>query len=94
MNNDYYKKRIVRILDYFCESDLEILNKFGINIEDRNYTEYEFAIIEEELFIYDCSENNFFSERNKKILFDKKIKEAEFMKLLEKLNKISSEYRF
>ena len=48
----YKNKEIINIREHLDSNDIEILNKLGINIEDRLYTCYEFDIIDGELIKY------------------------------------------
>ena len=61
------KKEIINIREHLDSNDIEILNKLGINIEDRLYTCYEFDIIDGELIKYYLSDD--MDEDEKKSLF-------------------------
>lgn len=52
-NDKYHNKKIIKLINYLNDDEINILNKLGINIENREYTEYEFDILKQELNKYD-----------------------------------------
>lgn len=48
----YYNSEIIYLKKYFTTQDLKTLKKLGINIKDKNYTQYEFDLIKQELWFY------------------------------------------
>lgn len=84
-DNNYYYDKKVDFSKYINENDKKILEKIGILILDKLYSEYEYSQIEEKLFL--CK--NTINSGNKM-----PITEKEYNQLLEKFNKISSEYKF
>ena len=52
-NDKYHNRKIINLIDYLNDNDMNILNKLGISVEDKEYTEYELDIIKQELNQYD-----------------------------------------
>lgn len=76
-NEQYHNKKIIKLINYLTDDEINILDKLGINIEDKKYTEYEFDIIKQKLNEYD---NRFEIEE-----YDEKIK-SDLRKLRKSLN--------
>ena len=66
----YKKKEIINIREHLDSNDIEILNKLGINIEDRLYTCYEFDIIDGELIKYYLSDDMDEDEKKESVPLD------------------------
>lgn len=95
MEKEYYKEKKINMIKYFDDIDICILKKLGINIENRLYSEYEYACIEEEVFLYNFGFENIMHKTDYKrneILKLKKISKKQYHNILEKFNKISSIY--
>ena len=52
-NDKYHNRKFINLIDYLNDNDMNILNKLGISVEDKEYTEYELDIIKQELNQYD-----------------------------------------
>lgn len=66
----YKNKEIINIREHLDSNDIEILNKLGINIEDRLYTCYEFDIIDGELIKYYLSDDMDEDEKKESVPLD------------------------
>ena len=66
----YKNKEIINIREHLDSNDIEILNKLGINIEDRLYTCYEFDIIDGELIKYYLSDDMEEDEKKESVPLD------------------------
>lgn len=52
-NDKYHNRKIINLIDYLNDNDMNILNKLGISVENKKYTEYELDVIKQELNQYD-----------------------------------------
>ncbi|MBQ7411190.1 MAG: hypothetical protein IJW20_07410 [Clostridia bacterium] len=87
----YYTKKIVDFSKYLNQQDLDILKKFGIEIKDQIYTEYEFDLVDEVIFLYYREPG----EKNEKYnIEDIGVSQDEYDRILEKFIQISKEYDF
>lgn len=87
----YRTQKKVDFSIYLNKQDLRILRKFGIEIKDKKYTEYEFSLIDEIIFLY-YRENN---ERNEKYnIEDIGVTQEEYDQILTKFMQISNDYEF
>lgn len=89
-NKNYYDDKIINFKNYLAKDDIVILNKFDIFLEDREYTEYEFDVIEEKIFLYYSDKNK---EELKEFFLKNEINFEQYRLLLEKFNKIASDYK-
>lgn len=91
----YSTKELLDLKKHLSESDFELLNKLGIEIKDKIYTEQELEYLDMDLLAF---------YRNEKEMDEDEIKESkelpenvtrnEYNKLLEKVNNIFVEYNF
>lgn len=81
----YKSEKFIEIFKYFNADDLKKLEKLGIFIKNKLYTEYEYDCIETELLKY-------YNELEK--VEEKNISQESFNILLEKFNNIRSNYNF
>lgn len=88
-NDKYYNNKLINIISYLDKDDMKILEKLNIHIEDKKYTEYEFNLIEEKIFGYYLNEVD---ENVKTFFYRNKIDIKKYNLLLEKFNKIASDY--
>ena len=89
----YHNKKILNIYDYLDESDINLLNKLGVKIEENSCSEYQYDIIKQQLSAYyvDEEESPEVQEELKK--YQKSLEEAgvtqdEYDALLEKFDSI------
>lgn len=66
----YLKKEFINIKEHLDSNDIEILNKLGINIEDKLYTEHEFDVIDGELLKYYLSDDMDEEEKKESVPLD------------------------
>ena len=87
----YHTKKIVDFSKYLDRQDIEILRKFGIEIRDEIYTEYEFDLVDEVIYLYYRESN----EKNEKYnIEDIGMTQEEYDRILEKFIQISKDYEF
>ena len=92
-NDKYHNRKIINLIDYLNDNDMNILNKLGISVENKKYTEYELDVIKQELNQYDDRfEIEEYDEKVKedirkikKSLKEKKISNEMFYKLADKM---------
>ena len=91
----YYNKKFIEIDKYLTENDFEILNKLGIKVEKKIYTEYEFELLNMELLAYYDDPEEDLSEEEKqfqKSLEGTNVSRVEYNRLLEKINEMNNIY--
>lgn len=89
----YYNLEILNLKEYFTTEDLKILNKLGINIKSKNYTQYEFDLIKQELWFYmepEDEEPEIIEDlkQMRKYVGNKGVSQSEFDKLIKKIDSI------
>jgi hypothetical protein len=90
----YHNEEFIDLMKSLNDNDIIILNKLGIEVKDKIYTNYEFDLIEGELLRYYRNEDEMDEEELKfcKSLEGTGVKREEYNNVLEKFNKISEEY--
>ncbi len=90
----YFNEKIVDFSKYLNKEDMQILEKLGIEIENRIYTEYEFDMIEQNLLKYYKSIEKLQNNDTKctKMLINE-ITIEQYNNILQKFSKISLEYK-
>ena len=89
--NEYCNKRFISLSEYFDENNLIILNKLGIILEEKIYTEREFELMDMSLYeYYEENENNEIIESD--LLKEKSVTKEEYKKVLDMFTKISRDY--
>lgn len=87
----YHMKKIVDFSKYLNQQDVDILKKFGIEIKDEIYTEYEFDLVDEVIFLYYREPG----EKNEKYnIEDIGVSQEEYDRILAKFTQISKDYEF
>lgn len=90
----YFNEKIVDFNKYLNKEDIQILEKLGIEIENRIYTEYEFDMIEQNLLKYykniEKLENT--DDKYTKILINE-VTIEQYNNILQKFSKISLQYK-
>lgn len=89
----YYNLEILNLKEYFTTEDLKTLNKLGINIKNKDYTQYEFDLIKQELWFYmepEDEEPEIIEElkQMRKYIGSKGVSQSEFDKLMKKIDAI------
>ena len=87
----YSTKEIVDIKKYLNRDDITLLRKLNIKII---YTEQEVEILNMDLLSYYIADDMDEEELKQSILLPKDVTRGEYNKLLEKVNKISEDYKF
>lgn len=87
----YLEDEEVNILSFLSEKNIETLSKLGITIEDKLYTEDEFEMVEEEIYLY-YSDPNDPDLPEIKSLKEKNVSDEEYKDLIEVFLTISREY--
>jgi len=94
----YFEKRFIDLKDKLDKNDIAILNKLGIVIEDKLYTEYEFDIIPMHLVKYyneDEETGDIIFEEEKadnKLLRQCNVSPREFFYIIDKVYKVGEDY--
>lgn len=95
---NHFEKRFIDLKDKFNENDIEILNKLGIEIEDKIYTEYEFELISMKLvrfFNEDKETGDIVFEEEKadnEFLRQCNVSPREFFYIIDKVYKVGEDY--
>ena len=79
----YYTKKLININKYLTDEYNDILKKIDINIENKNYTYFEFATINSKVIT---------TRNNKKLLEEKDIDSNKYLELLNVFDKIENDY--
>ena len=90
----YSTKEIVDIKKYLNRDDITLLRKLNIKIKNKIYTEQEVEILNMDLLSYYIADDMDEEELQQSILLPKDVTRGEYNKLLEKVNKISEDYKF
>ena len=90
----YSTKEIVDIKKYLNRDDITLLRKLNIKIKNKIYTEHEVEILNMDLLSYYIADDMDEEELKQSILLPKDVTRGEYNKLLEKVNKISEDYKF
>lgn len=93
----YYKystKEIVDIKKYLNRDDITLLRKLNIKIKNKIYTEQEVEILNMDLLSYYIADDMDDEELKQSKLLPKDVSREEYDNLLEKVNKISEDYKF
>lgn len=89
----YYNKRNIDVMKFLNSNDIELLNKLGITVKSKLYSNYEFDIIEGLLIRYyidqDMSEEEL---AESKTLEGTGVTREQYNLLIEKFEKISLDY--
>ncbi|MCI8345537.1 MAG: hypothetical protein HFJ42_06260 [Clostridia bacterium] len=89
----YHKNPIINFKNDLSSKELDIFEKLGIKIEDKDYTEYEFDDIDEKLLEYYTDENMDKEElAEAKTLEGTGVSREEYNYILEKFDKIREKY--
>jgi len=83
LHSDYYTKEFINISKYLTDEYNDILKKIDINIENKNYTYFEFATINSKVIT---------TRNNKKLLEEKDIDSNKYLELLNVFDKIENDY--
>ena len=84
LKQDYYTKPFINIYKYLNSEDLAILTKLNINIENKEYTQYQFSLINAKLIKLRKSHD---------LLKEKNINSTNYIKLLHLFSKIEEDYK-
>ena len=90
----YSTKEIVDIKKYLNRDDITLLRKLNIKIKNKIYTEQEVEILNMDLLSYYIADDMDEEELKQSILLPKDVTRGEYNKRLEKVNKISEDYKF
>lgn len=90
----YYNKKIINLAKNLNDNEIVILNKLGILIEDKVYTEYEYDMVKQKIsFYFDDEEDlNGKLKLNEKMLKNKNVTINEFNNILNKLDSLDLKY--
>lgn len=88
--DEYYNLEKVNLNKYLSKNNFETLEKLGIELEDKVYTESEFE--ELDLIVLSFYDEN--NDKPKKIIEEKNVSIEEYLDLIENLRKINEEFDF
>ena len=92
--NDYHNKRIIYLISEFTKDEISQLEKLGITMEDKIYTEYEYESVKLELGKYYIEEGMDEEElENAESLDDKNVSREEYNKILKKFDELDRKYQ-
>lgn len=91
----YHHKEYIELFSDFSSEDRDMLKLFDISLEDKLYTEFEFEVIYGKLILYYKNEEEMDEEELKECKeLPTDIDREQFMKLLEKMDKVRDKYEF
>ena len=90
----YSTEEIVDIKKHLNGDDITLLKKFNIKIKNKIYTEQEVEILNMDLLSYYIADDMEIEEINMSKDLPKDVSREEYNNLLEKVNKISEDYKF
>ena len=90
----YSTEEIVDIKKFLGMDDINLLKKLNIKIKNKIYTEQEVEILNMDLLSYYIADDMEIEEINMSKDLPKDVSRKEYNKLLEKINKITEDYKF
>ena len=90
----YSTEEIVDIKKFLNMNDINLLKKLNIKIKNKIYTEQEVEILSMDLLSYYIADDMEIEEINMSKDLPKDVSREEYNNLLEKVNKISEDYKF
>ena len=90
----YSTEEIVDIKKFLNMNDINLLKKLNIKIKNKIYTEQEVEILNMDLLSYYVADDMDEDELKQSKLLPKDVSREEYNNLLEKINKISEDYKF
>ena len=90
----YSTDEIVDMKKYLNRADINLLKKLNIKIKNKIYTEQEVEILNMDLLSYYVADDMDEDELKQSKLLPKDVSREEYNNLLEKINKISEDYKF
>ena len=90
----YSTEEIVDIKKFLNRDDINLLKKLNIKIKNKIYTEQEFEILNMDLLSYYIADDMEIEENNMSKDLPKDVSREEYNNLLEKVNKMSEDYKF
>ena len=90
----YSTEEIVDIKKFLGMDDINLLKKLNIKIKNKIYTEQEVEILNMDLLSYYIADDMEIEELKMSKNLPKDISREEYNKLLEKINKITEDYKF
>ncbi len=90
----YSTEEIVDIKKFLNRDDINLLKKLNIKIKNKIYTEQEVEILSMDLLSYYIADDMEIEEINMSKDLPKDVSREEYNNLLEKVNKISEDYKF
>lgn len=90
----YENKEIVNIKNEFTNNELELLQKLGIELMDKLYTERDFEILDMKVISYYYDDTMSDDEKAECIPLPKGVSREEYNKLTDKIHEINLKYGF
>lgn len=94
-NDEYHNKEIVELKKHFTDEELKIIEKLGVKIKEKIYTEYEFERLNMDLLAY-YKDNDMSEEELKQVknLEDTGVTREQYNNLMEKIETVNGIYHF
>ena len=92
--NKYSTEEIVDIKKFLNRYDINLLKKLNIKIKNKIYTEQEVEILNMDLLSYYIADDMEIEENNMSKDLPKDVSREEYNNLVEKVNKMSEDYKF
>lgn len=90
----YENKEVVNIKDEFTISELALLEKLGVELKDKIYTEQEFELLDLKVISYYYEDEMTDEEKEDCIDLPKDVSREEYNDLVEKIHQINLKYNF
>lgn len=90
----YETKEIVNIKEEFTINELALLNKLGVKLKDKIYTEQEFEILDMQVIGFYYEDEMTDEEKAECIPLPEGVTRKEYNLLLEKIQQINLKYNF
>ena len=90
----FENKEVVNIKDEFTINELALLEKLGVELNDKIYTEQEFEILDGEVIKFYYEDEMTDDEKEECIPLPEGVSREEYNNLVEKISKINKEHNF
>lgn len=94
-NEKYHNEEVVDLKKHLTEDEINIIEKLGIKLKDKIYTEYELEVLNMDILAYYKSDDMSKEELEMaKSLDNTGVSQDEYNRLLDKLESINKSYGF
>ena len=92
--NEYSTKEVINIKKELSKKELQLIEKLGIKLKDKIYTEQEFECLNMELLKYYKDDDMSEEELKYSVKLPEGVTRKEYNDLLDKINEINQKYNF